>query len=115
MCWVFLFVLVLNFAYVAWELNQPPEIVVSPAVSRDVPKLVLISEIGQDEIDAPSDMVEPVPAQNVEGAAVASGGCYTLGPFRELEKQRGMTRAIKEEVTRGLCRRREEGETEVWW
>ena len=115
MRWLFLFVLVLNFAYVAWELNQPPEIVVSPAVSRDVPKLVLISEIGQDEIDAPSDMVEPVPAQNVEGAAVASGGCYTLGPFRELEKLRLMTRAIKEYVADASFRSHEEREQAMFW
>ncbi len=53
MRWLFLFVLVLNFAYVAWELNRPEKVLDAPRADRHAPKIVLLSEIGQDSMAVP--------------------------------------------------------------
>ena len=38
---LFLFVLLLNFAYVAWELNRPEDVLDVPRAERDVSKTSL--------------------------------------------------------------------------
>lgn len=112
MRWLFLFVLLLNFAYVGWELSQPAEKFNVPVVDRDVPKIVLLSEIGQEVID------KGLHALDDEGKAkvAVAGGCYTLGPFRELEKLRAVTRGISKYISDDASfRSHEERDQSMFW
>jgi len=116
MRWLFLFVLVLNVAYVGWEMNQPKALVVVPVVNSDVPKIVLLSEIGQDSVAfsvASGKSTQSAPAQ-IDKEPVG-GGCYTLGPFRDMEKLRAVTRVIKKYVADASYRSHEEREQAMFW
>ncbi|MCW8924302.1 MAG: hypothetical protein OQK69_11840 [Gammaproteobacteria bacterium] len=127
MRWLFLFVLVLNIAYVAWEFNQPAEVLELPKADRDAPKIVLLSEIGQSSVAAPvvpveetvsdaDDKTETETAQSEQEPVVAKEeSCFTLGPFRELGKLRAMTRAIKDYVADASFRTHEEKQQEMFW
>jgi hypothetical protein len=65
MRWLFLFVLMLNFAYVAWELNRPEDVLDKPIAGKDVPRIVLLSEIGQESAAmVTADRSRLVPDQN---------------------------------------------------
>ncbi len=115
MRWLFLFVLVLNFAYVAWEINQPEAIVEAPRVDQNVPKIVLLSEIGQDSVALSVVNGKAVSDQADEEKEVVGGGCYTLGPFRDIEKLRAVTRGIKKYVADASYRSHEEKEQAMFW
>ena len=114
MRWLFLFVLVLNFAYVGWELSQPEEVEVS-IVKNDVPGIILLSELGQESVAVPVSEQETVVGEDSKEVTKVSGGCYTLGPFRDLEKLRSITRAIKTYVVDASYRSHQEKEQAMFW
>ena len=61
-------------------------------------------------------VVQKVPEKKVATAALAQdSGCYTLGPFRDLDKLRGLTREIKSYVVATDFRGREEREQTLYW
>lgn len=140
MRWLFLFVLMVNIAYVAWELNSPEG--GGPVIKKhkDVAPILLLSELEPTEktleppleevekkselqqIEAeaesePIDKPEPVAAAPVtsEQAAAEASSCYTLGPFRKLENLRIFTRAIKDYVEEASFRSRDEQEQSMFW
>ena len=115
MRWLFLFVLVLNFAYVAWEISQPEEVVEAPGADQSVPRIVLLSEIGQDSVALSVASGEAASGQFGKEKEVVGGGCYTLGPFRDMEKLRAVTRGIKKYVTDASFRSHEEKEQAMFW
>ena len=115
MRWLFLFVLVLNIAYVGWEVNQPEEEVVAPVADQNVPKIVLLSEIGQDSAAFSANSGKAVPDPVSQSKDVVGGGCYTLGPFRDMEKLRAVTRGIRKYVADASFRSHEEREQSMFW
>lgn len=56
---------------------------------------------------APVDVAQAKPEQKAS--------CYTVGPFRELDKLRGLTREIKSYVVKADFRGREEKEQAIYW
>lgn len=116
MRWLFLFVLVLNITYVAWELSLPEEVLDKPMADRNVPRIVLLSEIGQESVAVIADDRSRLASDQsgVEDLAL-SGGCFTIGPFRDLEKLRAVTRGIKKYVTDASYRSHEEKEQAMFW
>ncbi len=81
---------------------------------------------GSDEtVDAPQLVEklaesEPVSkasndAKNVSNEQSPVTSCYTLGPFRDLDKLRGLTREIKSNVVTTDFRGREEKEQALYW
>lgn len=115
MRWLFLFVLVLNFSYVAWELSQTEEVLNTPVVDRNVPKIVLLSEIGKDSVASPVEKVEPVSEQDEEEIVAETGSCFTLGPFKKLDELRDVTRGIKKYVVAASYRSHQEKEPAMFW
>jgi len=164
---LFIFVVLLNLAYITWQVSQSASdsyVKVQPL--NGVPPIVLLSEVQKKEQPGPADQVtalakqeaadvaaddpsvidqasaEPVviaavvaektPATvpEVESAkevpdAIArelapekqsqNGGCYTLGPFRDLDTLRSLTREIKSYVVAADFRGREEKEQTLFW
>lgn len=115
MRWLFLFVLMLNFAYVGWELSQPETAPAEPVVDRHVPAIVLLNEIGQESVAVAKTATERPPADGESKPATQGAKCYTLGPFRDLEKLRAVTRGIKKYVIAASFRSHEEREQERFW
>ncbi|MDT8452908.1 MAG: hypothetical protein RQ936_09235 [Gammaproteobacteria bacterium] len=115
MRWLFLFVLMLNIAYVGWELSQPEMVPAEPVVDRRVPGIVLLSEIGQESVAVSKSATERLPDEGKKKAAAQEADCFTLGPFRELEKLRAVTRGIKKYVVAASFRSHEEREQERFW
>lgn len=62
---------------------------------------------------ASPEKAEPVEVVPAKPAQIAS--CYTVGPFRELDKLRGLTREIKSYVVKADFRGREEKEQTLYW
>ena len=54
-------------------------------------------------------------AGNHEGGAILKESCFTLGPFRDLEKLRSLTREIKPYVVATDFRGREQREQYLYW
>lgn len=115
MRWLFLFVLMLNFAYVGWELSQPDLVPAEPVVDRHVPGIVLLSEIGQESVAVVKVAAERSPDEGEKKPAAQEAECFTLGPFRDLEKLRAVTRGIKKYVVAASFRSHEEREQERFW
>jgi len=185
MRWLFLIVLFLNLAYIAWQATRPVTQSyenVQP-LKKNVRPIVLLSEIKQQETLArpevnsekqqsspqivkveeiteaaevaeitsvkkseqikqpalPSDenkMVaeikplktpnelqeEPLMSMNgedfagsQEGGTIRKNSCFTLGPFRDLDKLRSLTREIKPYVITTDFRGREQREQYLYW
>jgi hypothetical protein len=57
-----------------------------------------------------AESVEDMPAESSPAI-----GCYTLGPFRDLDKLRGLTREIKSYVIKADFRGKEENEPTLYW
>ena len=114
MRWLFLFVLVLNFSYVGWELSQPEEVLNVTKIDGNAPKIVLLSEIGKESVAVSAGKSESVSGQREEVVAV-KGNCYTLGPFNELDKLRAVTRGIKKYVVAASYRSHQEKEPAMFW
>ena len=182
MRWLFLFVLSLNLAYIAWEMSKSPvDGYVDVAPLKNVQPIVLLSELRQQQADAarsvpvegseaaagktesagtetreqadskktgeteaaqvekipqvkpkpvtvtsqdkPVKQVEQIAAitQKPEPVRVApvvsppTSSCYTLGPFRDLDRLRAFTREIKSYVVEADFRGREEKEPTLYW
>lgn len=168
MRWLFLSLVVLNVAYVSWELGRErPQQVRGTALPRGVESIVLLSELADDPAQpktAPLDTgaaapqgragqsaagqplspqpeadqlpeqaaaLEPAPPPADAGASKsaresadrqpsepaeaartqpAADICYTLGPFKEMETLRLVTREIKDYVVEASFRSKEEQE-----
>ncbi len=139
MRWLFLFVLVLNLAYFGWQYSRSTEDVSVDKNRSNIPSIVLLSELEQfrseqkeskqAEIQGESAEVKEI----VESPQVTSGssggqspvvvaaqnepraeGCYTLGPFRELDELRDFTRLIKDYVENASFRSRDEVEQSLF-
>ena len=54
-------------------------------------------------------------ARSQEGGAIQKESCFTLGPFRDLDKLRSLTREIKPYVVTTDFRGREEREQSLYW
>lgn len=181
MRWMFLIVLALNLAYIAWQMVLPAtESYAKVRPLKNVQPVVLLSELKQQQADmvtaelaAESELeLKPVPGlqSNETGsdeqestvvdaeklqqvAEVAADGeleeakqaglikddkviadielletqkvaqvklpqkesCFTLGPFRDLGKLRGLTREIKPYVVTTDFRGQEEQEPPLYW
>lgn len=118
MRWLFLFVLALNFTYVVWELRQREDAVDVPVLEKNVPGIVLLSEIGQDSVALVELAVsEPVSVSNqgMEAGVTVKSQCFTLGPFRDLEKLRAVSKGIKKYVADTSYRSNEEKEQATFW
>jgi cell division protein FtsN len=186
MRWLFLFVLSLNLAYIAWEMSKPSsDAYVDVAPLKNVKPIVLLSELRQQQADAarseqaedaviaaggtesagteakqqavskktstkqtaladkvsqvsaletpqpetvtgqaePTKQVAQVatvtqqaePVKTAAGASPATSSCYTLGPFRDLDNLRALTREIKSYVVEADFRGREEKEPTLYW
>lgn len=115
MRWLFLFVLMLNFAYVGWELSQPETMTAEPVVDRRVPGIVLLSEIGQESVAVSKAVTERSPDEAEKKSATQEPDCFTLGPFRDLERLRAVTRGIKKYVVAASFRSHDEREQERFW
>lgn len=174
MRWLFLMVLSLNLAYIAWQTSmtgEDPYVHVQPL--KDVKPIVLLSELksqpvtsGESVMQAEktveqngaeqqlvtektaeaekAEPVESVPKEAVsekmpafvvadsekaeaesepertESASssesvIAETSCYTLGPFRDLDKLRSFTREIKSYVVEADFRGREEKDQTLYW
>lgn len=177
MRWLFLFLLSLNLAYIAWQMYLPSgDSYTSVTPLKNVPPIVLLSELTpgqleQDELlvsnqqeenaDLAADKTAAEDARQVELAVVEqpvektvpqdvqagmqhdtqqvaintrsdtpvvtevvselvqqtdkTESCYTLGPFRDLDKLRGLTREIKSYVVATDFRGSEENEQALFW
>jgi len=190
MRWLFLLVLCLNLVYIAWEMSKSSDSYVDVPPLKNVPPIVLLSELKQQpaqpqsmsaekapliqsgkavadsaekvsdenaalakqdvaneaaaakavavakerpveqekppvESSKKTDLVDVVPADQGQKApdqkatdqqAVAQAeSCYTLGPFRDLDNLRGLTREIKSYVVKADFRGREEKEQTLYW
>ena len=58
---------------------------------------------------------EPKPAPATQVASQPAASCYTLGPFRELDKLREITRELKGDVLEASFRSSEERERSLFW
>jgi hypothetical protein len=180
MRWLFLLVLFLNLAYIAWEMSKPSDEYVDVPALKNVQPIVLLSELKQQPSQprsmsaekgkviagekAGADSAEKMLAENARSAkqldtnevaaakvvAIAqektvaqeelpvesskktdvidvvqtdpgqeevaqAASCYTLGPFRDLDNLRGLTREIKSYVVKADFRGREEKEQTLYW
>ena len=82
-----------------------PEMV--PEVVPETTKQPVVETVAKAEQAAPAD-VTPV-------KTASSASCFTLGPFRDLDKLRGLTREIKSYVVAADFRGREEKEQTLYW
>jgi len=71
------------------------------------------TESAATEIAVVASQEKPVEASPAEQSKTAS--CFTLGPFRDLGKLRGLTREIKSYVVEADFRGREEKEQTLYW
>ena len=135
---VFFILLAANLMLLAWILFGHDEPGTAPQ-SDPVPgvdSIVLLSEQGEAAAEAavapapeqpgptaetlPDEVAEPVAETAAEPAAPAVAQnaadiCYTVGPFRDLDKLRGIIKAIRDEVVEASFRSREESEQTLFW
>lgn len=123
----------------AAQANEPTESA-APAVTSvttiEVGSNIVDERVGADQVaaepvvtageEAEKVVVTPESMPAEQAPAVASlagkpaavlqkGGCFTLGPFRDLEKLRSLTREIKSYVVTADFRGREEKEQPLYW
>lgn len=163
MRWLFLFVLIINIAYIVWEMNRSPkEDRVAKTPNNKVASLVMISELevqgvipdsvekvksdqtevaveittavnlvddkalvvdvaavddkkAKSQLESATKPEVKTPEKLVEKVIVVPDACYTLGPFREIDKLREFTRVIKDYVVDVSFRSREEQESSMFW
>jgi hypothetical protein len=181
MRWLFLFLLSLNLAYIAWEMSKAPsEDYANVPALKNVETIVLLKELKQSQSESTSSgnkidgddvntadtaigsqsdagqagtaqsvasekvpetspaVISEAESKNLAGSAsqkntvdagaqkagggeemsaksLPTAGCYTLGPFRDLDKLRGLTREIKSYVNKAEFRGKEETEPTIYW
>ena len=132
---LFLFVLLVNALFIGWELSQPDDESSLNNGDSLVPSIELLSESGR-ATKVVAEKPAGVPAKAEQGkrdekptksassakkpsrsAAVPSNAetCFTLGPFRKLDKLREFTRGIKDYVVTASFRSRQEQEQSLFW
>ena len=62
-----------------------------------------------------TDVIDVVQTDPDQKGAAQAASCYTLGPFRDLDNLRGLTREIKSYVVKADFRGREEKEQTLYW
>jgi hypothetical protein len=67
------------------------------------------------ESESANEVPETVAGEAGPEKSSHSGGCYTLGPFRDLDTLRSLTREIKSYVVAADFRGREEKEQPLYW
>ncbi len=143
MRWLFLLLLALNLAYISWGvMNESGDPYADVRPLKNVQSISLLTErkqegaaellkaeqpLGQESPAAAvpgkvkasveavkSVALKPEAAQKVEIAAQVES-CFTLGPFRHLDKLSGFIREIKSYVVAADFRGREEKEQTIYW
>jgi hypothetical protein len=66
-------------------------------------------------VKAPAGAGQDVSGKSPQLTPAQSMSCFTLGPFRDLTRLRGLTREIKSYVTKADFRGREEKEQPLYW
>jgi len=89
---------------------KPQEVVEKPEI---MPVEVAKKSVASAEAVASAKQKRPAEVQPVKPSQTAS--CFTLGPFRDLNKLRGLTREIKSYVVEADFRGREERERTLHW
>ena len=123
---LFLFVLLLNIAYVAWQTSVPAkDSYANVSALHDVEPIILIRELGDDEQDESVSVVETLALGVVEVESDSEVGdvsvvdaeerCFTLGPFRDKDKLQNLKKEIKSYVVKTAIRVRDEKEDSVHW
>lgn len=142
MRWLFLLVLALNLAYITWGvMNESGDPYADVRPLKNVQSISLLTELKQEgeaelltaeqapvqgsqaaslpaEVKATVEAVKNVAVKSeaVQVAPVAQvGSCFTLGPFRDLNKLRRFIREIKSYVVAADFRGREEKEQTIYW
>lgn len=142
MRWLFLLVLALNLAYLTWGImNESADTYADVRSLKNVQTISLLSELKQEgatelltseqesgqespaaalpakakttveavkNVAVKSEAVKVKPAEQIES-------CFTLGPFRNLDKLSGFIREIKTYVVAADFRGREEKEQTIYW
>lgn len=91
------------------------------AAKADAEPMIVAQRVTEDVVvdaagKAPDTQPAAVTAIGQESEESSqSGGCFTLGPFRDLEKLRGLTRDIKDYVVAADFRGLEEKEQSLFW
>ena len=90
--------------------EEAAEKVVASAQEKPVAQEVLPVESPKK-----TDVIDVVQTDPDQKAAAQAASCYTLGPFRDLDNLRGLTREIKSYVVKADFRGREEKEQTLYW
>ena len=101
---------VAEVAVVNADKSKEESVTVSVAEVSEEP---VIAEVASVEVSVDASVDALVEAPPVAVATATS--CFTLGPFRDLDKLRGFTREIMPYVTETDFRGREESEQSLYW
>jgi len=98
-------------------ISEQPAEKVQEAVIKAPQDVVDVAEPLAEKavLDKPADVEQPQPPAPQHAAPVQSASCFTLGPFRDLAKLRGLTREIKSYVIATDFRGREQKELALYW
>ena len=93
--------------------------VTAPEAAVEKPEVLpeVVQQAEQKVVKPPVVEVEVAAEQlsSTKASPAKSASCYTLGPFRDLDKLRGLTREIKSYVVATDFRGREEREQTLYW
>lgn len=122
MRWLFLFVLLLNIVYVAWQTSVPArDAYANVPRLDDVEPIVLIRELadgrgdGSENLETETAVIKDELEDNDVVAAAENEKCFTLGPFREKENVKNLKKEISSYIEKTAIRNREEREQTVHW
>ena len=111
---LFLFLLLLNLLFAAWQYYSPEKIVVqTPPVSDRLERLVLLKEVDR-LVEKEHEVIEQV-GDNVVDIAVQNKVCFTLGPYTDKDVVTQIESQIGAEVFDFVVREREEQELHRYW
>ena len=99
-----------SFESTSSEQNQPVEDQVALDVVKPAPAT---GKVAGETVAADNKLVDDVEVPQAEPIQVAN--CYTLGPFRDMDKLRGLRREIKPFVDSTEFRGREEKKRPLYW
>ena len=102
---------------------KKPEEIKQPALSSNEAREVAETVSDIEPLKTPDELQEKplmsmdgqYSARSQEGGAIQKARCFTLGPFRDLDKLRSLTREIKPYVVTTDFRGREEREQSLYW
>jgi hypothetical protein len=98
------------------SLEQASPEQADPVATQEKPPVVVKPEPVKAVENAEKPVVTTAAAQPVTATRPAqSASCFTLGPFRDLDKLRALTREIKSYVVGADFRGREEREPTLYW